>query len=967
MLLQWNGVTCSLSDWPVGVDDCAEKLDCDALGWPADLHGSSAVCGSSSLVGEFGSSDLCVREKTYHEAESLCTEVGGRLCTAFELQSNEGDPEACDYNSIFKWSWVDTPPDACPSANQSLGMPGSGGSWFSFVPTSLNAYEIQLHSERALDGDSFVILGVLDAHGETVAGQAATPHHREDGAMLRWNATRIGEAAFVHVSAAADATYTMAVVLPPEYSWHSAPAQSAGHVGVAVSVLNLQRNGAVAVNLPFGFPFFGLEHRRVWISSFGMVLFEEPREVGAPFGGTDGTHNAIMAAAGEFDLSRADASVTTSRLSATELRVSWHAPLFNSEAFSDVSVVLAEEGNVTIEWSQVDLSGGGSLGHGLALLLGGFNVLDSGQATVALNSGQAQLVTRDNDAQGTGVSVSTLTMGASGGIHAGAAPAATACETTLGAGLGPYTNLGDTVGELRSCTGMVVVPRPNQLLVFGCIRHEVVQCGYNSVEHPGDYDRALAAFAECVTAAGPAGSWPHCILGLETAESLSSQDACPGGDSNGGGVGIGFHTIIPFAVRCYGVYQFRFHTDDGRGVFIGINDDVRRNHRTENIWGYVYMNDLLFHAGTYTFEALGFEDCCDGFSSMDVRLPNSDDWIRATSGTPSALAGICDSDSEGHSRGEPRRCLESDALPDSWLELIDDANIELAPMTLGDSIAVSAWVRAGHLWDSEIVERETTSRAYCPGPDCPWISTPGGGTTLFNSFESSTCGDSDACRNSVNGVLDRSGWFAIGVDVSESRPADLWMPNTIFNQETAALFWADARVGWMHVTVSVDGTQARVYAAGELRGVGLLTSRLPRMLRHNNYIGASSTAPYSPKSTGTSIAVADFRLFDRGLSSSEISALFADPASECCIGAGLKDAYGVHDLDLSLEAMRSGQPSALAITPSEQDAGSDAGSDAQRGCVSDTAAATQQLDICGEITKVSECRGEIRDGTGPYA
>ena len=205
LLLQWNGVTCSLSDWPVGVDDCAEKLDCDALGWAADLHGSSTVCGSSSLVGEFGSSDLCVREKTYHEAESLCAEVGGRLCTAFELQSNEGDPEACDYDSIFKWSWADTPVDACPSANQSLGMPGSGGSWFSFVPTSLNAYyEIQLRSEHALDGDSFTILGAFDAHGETMSGQAVTLHHREDGAMLRWNATLIGAAAFVHVRSAAD-------------------------------------------------------------------------------------------------------------------------------------------------------------------------------------------------------------------------------------------------------------------------------------------------------------------------------------------------------------------------------------------------------------------------------------------------------------------------------------------------------------------------------------------------------------------------------------------------------------------------------------------------------------------------------------------------------------------------------------------------------------------------------------------
>ena len=100
-----------------------------------------------------------------------------------------------------------------------------------------------------------------------------------------------------------------------------------------------------------------------------MVLFEEPRDVGAPFGGTHGTRSAIVAAAGEFVLTRAGASVTTSRPSATELRVSWHAPLFNSAVLSDVSVVLAEQGDVTIEWSRLDLSDGGSLTHGLIVLL----------------------------------------------------------------------------------------------------------------------------------------------------------------------------------------------------------------------------------------------------------------------------------------------------------------------------------------------------------------------------------------------------------------------------------------------------------------------------------------------------------------------------------------------------------------------------------------------------------------------
>ena len=39
----WPGTTCSLSDWPVGTDDCAEQLDCAALGQQADQNGSPYV------------------------------------------------------------------------------------------------------------------------------------------------------------------------------------------------------------------------------------------------------------------------------------------------------------------------------------------------------------------------------------------------------------------------------------------------------------------------------------------------------------------------------------------------------------------------------------------------------------------------------------------------------------------------------------------------------------------------------------------------------------------------------------------------------------------------------------------------------------------------------------------------------------------------------------------------------------
>eukprot|EP01051_Picozoa_sp_SAG22_P006921 SAG22_NODE_469_length_10143_cov_5.595181_3_plen_80_part_00 len=59
------------------------------------------VCGSSILVGQLGSGDMCVRESTYEEAASLCEELGGRLCTVPELGRDEGNPEACGYDGSF--------------------------------------------------------------------------------------------------------------------------------------------------------------------------------------------------------------------------------------------------------------------------------------------------------------------------------------------------------------------------------------------------------------------------------------------------------------------------------------------------------------------------------------------------------------------------------------------------------------------------------------------------------------------------------------------------------------------------------------------------------------------------------------------------------------------------------------------------------------------------------------------------
>jgi hypothetical protein len=70
-----------------------------------------------------------MREALAPEAKDLCEGLGGRLCTASELIAEEGEPEECSYGSIYSWTWVATPDNTCPNANQSYGVSGGNGAW----------------------------------------------------------------------------------------------------------------------------------------------------------------------------------------------------------------------------------------------------------------------------------------------------------------------------------------------------------------------------------------------------------------------------------------------------------------------------------------------------------------------------------------------------------------------------------------------------------------------------------------------------------------------------------------------------------------------------------------------------------------------------------------------------------------------------------------------------------------------
>ena len=81
---------------------------------------------------------------------------------------------------------------------------------------------------------------------------------------------------------------------------------------------------------------------------------------------------------------------------------------------------------------------------------------------------------------------------------------------------------------------------------------------------------------------------------------------------------IGFHIRIPFSVKMPGTYSFRLHADYGRGAFVGIDG---AEFTPGDIYTHIQTAPQSLGAGDHEFEALGFEDCCDGFAHLEVHLP----------------------------------------------------------------------------------------------------------------------------------------------------------------------------------------------------------------------------------------------------------------------------------------------------------------------------------------------------------
>jgi hypothetical protein len=92
-----------------------------------------------------------------------------------------------------------------------------------------------------------------------------------------------------------------------------------------------------------------------------------------------------------------------------------------------------------------------------------------------------------------------------------------------------------------------------------------------------------------------------------------------------------------------GEYQFRMHADYGNGAFIGIDGPA---HTPGNTWGILTIPKQDLAIGDHDFEALGFEDCCDGHAELEVHLPGCDadagsPWRMVVSGTMAPVPHDC--------------------------------------------------------------------------------------------------------------------------------------------------------------------------------------------------------------------------------------------------------------------------------------------------------------------------------------
>ena len=200
-----------------------------------------------------------------------------------------------------------------------------------------------------------------------------------------------------------------------------------------------------------------------------------------------------------------------------------------------------------------------------------------------------------------------------------------------------FTEWGQHSDLVQPCGEANIEPGPDQALVFGCIQFTSVYCVYDSTNSDGSYDAALAEFATCENREQPEG---YCKVSISSAQFLRNEDVCVQ-PATPASTNIGFHIQIPFECNYRGTYHFRMHADYGMGSHIGVDG---AEHSPGNLWGHIMVGDVSLNIGDHMFEALGFEDCCDGHAELEIHLPcdfPDSTWRTVHSGSHTWMAQTC--------------------------------------------------------------------------------------------------------------------------------------------------------------------------------------------------------------------------------------------------------------------------------------------------------------------------------------
>jgi len=170
-----------------------------------------------------------------------------------------------------------------------------------------------------------------------------------------------------------------------------------------------------------------------------------------------------------------------------------------------------------------------------------------------------------------------------------------------------------------------------------------------------------------------------CTVSVESATNLNDAGMCgiPARQSD-----HGYHIAVEFPVCGEATYELRMGPDWARGGALFIDGEKVAGNTTDLWWGgnwgatseVLYGSPVVLSTGFHTFDSIGFEGCCDGYSSMQFRIDGGawQDVTTSALSLPDAdgddLSDACDpcpNDPDNDADGDGL-CAQTDNCPETF-------------------------------------------------------------------------------------------------------------------------------------------------------------------------------------------------------------------------------------------------------------------------------------------------------------